>query len=146
MLVGFSLIRSTIVRSREEQPLPAAPTTDPELVRYAAIALKKGIQVNNGWRVHGGHGLIHKDGVFVYGASVDGKISPPSREEDQFAGDDRRLEFDNEKLFLEWLHYKINEQGPCLSMSSPEFRKRLALAARYGLQDTPTSSDSSTRV
>ena len=132
-----ALIIEALLFTKPEPLLPPAPATDHDLARYVAVALKKGLQINKGFRDYGGHGLIYAGGVFVFGASMDGEIAKPSRTENLFTFDPARIEFISEQEFIDWLINKINQHGPCLPMSDPDFRCRLELAARHGLSDTP---------
>jgi hypothetical protein len=145
-LGAAALIIEALLVKKPEPRLPSAPETDHDLARYAAAALKKGLQINKGFRDYGGHGLIYADGVFIYGASMDGLISKPSETENLFASDPARIEFKSEQEFIDWLINRINQHGPCLPMSDPDFRCRLELAARHGLSDTPIPANPITCV
>lgn len=146
VLGAGALVIEALFFTRREAPLPPAPGTDEDLVRYAVVALRKGLEINNGWRDYGGHGLAFKGGRFVYGASLDGTIAAPGASDDLFADDPRRIEFESEQALRDWLLFKINEHGPCLPLAEAGFRERLALAARYGLSPKPIPPYPSLRV
>jgi hypothetical protein len=115
--------------------LPPAPQGDEELVRAVATALRRGVEINNGWRDYGGHGLVYKEGRFIYGASHDGHIDGPHETINSFDADSERQVFEHEYEFCEWLLFKLTEQGPSLQFNTSISRSRLELAARYGLSD-----------
>jgi hypothetical protein len=129
------LLAEALKHLRREQPLADIPKSDEELVRAVAMALRRGVELNNGWRDYGGHGLVFKDGKFVYGASHDGHIDGPNESINAFDADSERRVFDYEDEFCEWLLFKLSEHGPSLQFHTSISRARLEHAALYGLSE-----------
>jgi hypothetical protein len=134
VVAGASVLASDAIRNlRGQKVLPPAPERDEDLVRAVATALRHGVEINNGWRDYGGHGLVFTNGCFVYGASHDGHIDGSDESHRHFAPDADRRVFDNEDEFCEWLRLKLTEHGPCLRFDTAISRARLELAARHAL-------------
>lgn len=134
---ALALIVQAVCFTPQAPKPPPDPESDEALARCVASALRKGIEVNQGWRDYGGHGLIWAEGVYVYGASYDGHIARPSEVAKAWTVDTDRLEFASEQAFCDWLVARLNEHGPGLPMNTERFRQRLLLAARYGQDDEP---------
>lgn len=147
-IVGVCLLlaQALLHRRHKAKPLPQPPQRDEDLVRAVAVALRRGVEINQGWRDYGGHGLVFKDGKFVYGASHDGHIDGPQESNNSFDPDSDRRVFDNEEEFCEWLLFKLSEHGPSLQFNTSISRSRLEFAASYGLSDADDDRPLSVRV